>query len=667
MASDVYIAHASRDRPIAGRIVEALEARGVRCFDQNRDIEPGVSYQEVIVQAIRSCKLAVVVYSASAEASQYVAREVELAVSSGLPIIPVRIDRTPPSGSWSYFLSGAAWIEAEDGPSEAQLDQLVGAVIALLGRTAAADAGAGVATGGAADAQVSSSGLLDTLRQLFGALAGRPRADDAEAERAREQGLAAAIADEMSAPRVEDIARRSLSTRSRAALAQARLDLAEAFDAVSQLTGQALALSDPGRQVESLDLAQQSLSQIRSSLVGRDGPLTEGLNALASEWSSVLAAAREAAVARAEASREIDNPFIFGNPVQAQSEGLFTGRGDVVQEIERNILRAAQTPTLLLYGQRRMGKTSILNQLPTLLGPGFLPTLVDCQAPAMAESPAALLRHLSRCLAAALNARLRLTQADEQARAERGAVALSLGALAEAPYSAFEDWLDAFSERLPADVRVLMCLDEFERLQETLAAGWGGRFLDALRHWLQHRPAFSLMFVGSHTFEQLGPAWTDRFLSARRLKVSFLADADVRRLLTQPTPNFRLTYGPGALDAVVAATHGQPFLTQALASELVHHMNRQRRTQALAADVEAAIDQTLERSAEYFFDLWFSRTDEERAVLLDAARGRVRPPASAVERGLRDYDILTDRGGYAVPLVRRWVETVQLQPGAAPA
>src|SRR5262249_1501154 len=154
--------------------------------------------------------------------------------------------------------------------------------------------------------------------------------------------------------------------------------------------------------------------------------------------------------------------------------------------------------------------------------------------------------------------------------------------------------------RMLPNTRVLLCLDEFERLKEAIAAGWGTRFLDALRHWSQHRQNFALMFVGSHTFEQLGADWTDRFVSARRMKVSFLEPDDVRRLLTQPTPSFRLRYAPGAVEAIMAATRGQPFLTQVLASELVHHLNREHKKVATAQDVEIAIGDALERSGEYF-------------------------------------------------------------------
>jgi hypothetical protein len=316
------------------------------------------------------------------------------------------------------------------------------------------------------------------------------------------------------------------------------------------------------------------------------------------------------------------------------------------RQVERNILRAAQAPTLLRYGQHRMGKTSILNQLPALLGSRFLPVLVDCQAPAMAESPAALLRYLSRCLAGTLNTRLGIVHEDVSVRRARGAEPLELEALRSDGYSLFEDWLDAFQTRLSRETHLLLCLDEFERLQEPVRAGWGIRFLDGLRHRLQHRPLFALMFTGSRTFEQLGPVWTDRFLSARRLKVSFLEADDVRQLLTRPTPTFQLTYAPGALERIMEETRGQPSLTQVLASELVHRMNRLRRKEATIADVEATIDDAVERSAEFFANLWFSRNEDERAVLRAAASGDIEPPTSVTGRALCEYDLLDDHGRF---------------------
>ena len=438
-------------------------------------------------------------------------------------------------------------------------------------------------------------------------------------------------------------------------------DLPARLDRIAQQADQVLALQDPGRRLETIEAALRVLSDVQTDLLDQSGLLAGALTTTTTNWANLLIAERDVTRIALESARELDNPFIFGNPVQELGVGLFTGRRDIVLEIERTILCATQTPTLLLYGQRRMGKTSILIQLPSLLGPNFLPVIFDCQAPTVAESQAALLRHLSRCMSSALNSCLGIAYDDEGTRRSRGAVPLPLDDLRDDAFSVFEDWLDRFQSRLPHDMRVLICLDEFERLKETVTAGWGTRFLDALRHWLQHRPNFALMFVGSHTFEQLGPVWTDRFISARRLKVSFLGADDVRQLLTRPTPTFRLAYAAGALEAIFASTHGQPFLTQALASELVHHMNRLQSKEANTTDVENAIDQVLECAAEYFADLWFTRTEDERVLLRELAKGNRPPSVGPATRDLCDYDVLDNRGEFAVPLVRLWVERNQLQ------
>lgn len=472
--------------------------------------------------------------------------------------------------------------------------------------------------------------------------------------------MAESVTSELYVNRLEDLAALNISRSLRAELAALAPGLSERLDRIVRQSDQILRLQDPHRKLEATESALRLLTDIQSGLLDRSGPIAAAGGKVAARWADLLTAARADAQAGVELTRPIENPFIFGNPVHPLADGLFTGRRDIALEIERNILRAAQTPTLLLYGQRRMGKTSILNQLPTLLGPGFLPVTVDCQAPATVESQAALLRHVTRYLSSALNQRLGIGPDDVQARQTKGAEPLPLNALQSDPYSVFEDWLNSYQNRLAPDTHLLICLDEFERLNTTLADGWGERFLDALRHWLQHRPKFALMFIGSHTFEQLGPAWTDRFLSARRLKVSFLGAADVRKLLMQPTPTFNLQYEPGALDAIMTATHGQPFLTQALASELVHHMNSMHRKLAKEKDVETAIDAALERSAEYFADLWFSRSDKEREVLREIARGNPQAPDDPVSGVLRDYDVLDENGNFAVPLVKRWVETKQL-------
>ncbi len=68
------------------------------------------------------------------------------------------------------------------------------------------------------------------------------------------------------------------------------------------------------------------------------------------------------------------NPYIAGNPVG--NTPAFIGRADVLREVLR-ILPRPHENAIVLYGQRRIGKTSVLqhlrNQLAQQGGNGSLP------------------------------------------------------------------------------------------------------------------------------------------------------------------------------------------------------------------------------------------------------------------------------------------------------
>jgi len=186
-------------------------------------------------------------------------------------------------------------------------------------------------------------------------------------------------------------------------------------------------------------------------------------------------------------------------------------------------------------------------------------------------------------------------------------------------------------------------------------------------------PRLAFLFTGAHTFAELGPAWTDRFISARRVRVSFLQPDDVRPLLTKPIPEFDLTYAPGAVEAVIVATRCQPFLVQAVAFELVQYLNEQQRKEAAPADVETAITRALESGGEFFANVWSDAGPEGQAILRELVRSGVAADVSrrqsseaGDQRGLtsaatgalkwlREHDVLDDAGKFAVPMMERWV------------
>jgi len=132
MAHDVFVSYSSHDKPTADAACAALEAGGHRCWIAPRDVLPGMDYGEAIVDAIRGCKVMVLVYSGSANTSPQIRREVERAVATGATIIPFRIEDVPMSKSLEYYISSPHWLDALTPPLERHLAHLSEAVGRLL-------------------------------------------------------------------------------------------------------------------------------------------------------------------------------------------------------------------------------------------------------------------------------------------------------------------------------------------------------------------------------------------------------------------------------------------------------------------------------------------------------------------------------------------------------
>ena len=140
MAHDVFISHASEDKPAADVVCMALEAQGIRCWVASRDILPGADWGASIVAAIAGAKAFLLVFSRHASASPYIVREVERAVSYDVPLIPLRIENVTPDASLGYFLGSQHWLDAYTPPLERHLThvvEVVRTVVEAPGRAAA--------------------------------------------------------------------------------------------------------------------------------------------------------------------------------------------------------------------------------------------------------------------------------------------------------------------------------------------------------------------------------------------------------------------------------------------------------------------------------------------------------------------------------------------------
>jgi hypothetical protein len=129
---DVFISYAQEDKPIADAVCAKLEFRNIRCWIAPRDIPPGKSFPEAIIEGIEEGKVVVLIFSSYANKSPHVTRELTNAVNKGRIIIPFRIEDVLPSKSMEYLISVPHWLDAVSPPMEKHIDLLVKTVELII-------------------------------------------------------------------------------------------------------------------------------------------------------------------------------------------------------------------------------------------------------------------------------------------------------------------------------------------------------------------------------------------------------------------------------------------------------------------------------------------------------------------------------------------------------
>ncbi|MFN6500647.1 MAG: AAA family ATPase [Nostoc sp. DedQUE01] len=307
-----------------------------------------------------------------------------------------------------------------------------------------------------------------------------------------------------------------------------------------------------------------------------------------------------------ELRQEIDSPYIIGVPLTQEQE-IFTGRNDIGTRIEQ-LLLDRRRPPLLLYGQRRMGKTSLLNNIGKLLPNTIIPMFVDLQgAPSSASDHTGFLYNLARDM--------------EKSAKKQGVTLPSLAreVLKSDPFTYFYEWLDKVEQALEQNT-ALLALDEFEVLDNAIAKG---RFdehdiLGMLRHLIQHRPRFKVLLAGSHTIEEY-QRWASYLINVQVVHISYLKEAEARQLIEHPVKDFTLRYEPNAVERVLQLTRCHPFLVQLLCAEIIVLKNEQDpsvRRLATLADVEAAIPEALQSGGFFFADIQNNQVDATGQAIL---------------------------------------------------
>ncbi|MBW7958069.1 MAG: hypothetical protein H3C69_00750 [Candidatus Promineofilum sp.] len=275
------------------------------------------------------------------------------------------------------------------------------------------------------------------------------------------------------------------------------------------------------------------------------------------------------------------NPYIVGRPLTRASASLFFGRHDVFTWFEENLSCVGQPNALMLYGRRRIGKTSTLYQL-----------VEGERGRALRENPARLIHpvyvDLQRYAGRPTEGWLRQLVRDIYRRVESpGDSRFTFGGVNddESAYAAFDLYLDHLEDTLPEGGHILIALDEFEQIRSGIESGsLDADVLPFLRSQIQHRHRITFLICGA--LGLLDPFWNPIVNLMSRYELGMLDYEEAVALVRAPLEN-QMRYEDEAVEMIWRQTAGHPFLIQTICHRLVSLMNRRhQRSSIQASDVE---------------------------------------------------------------------------------
>jgi hypothetical protein len=299
----------------------------------------------------------------------------------------------------------------------------------------------------------------------------------------------------------------------------------------------------------------------------------------------------------------IPNPYVVGTPLRAGSP-LFFGREDVMTFLLDH-LTAAHRNNLVLIGQRRTGKSSLLKQLPLRLGGDFLPVYLDGQALGLDPGMPAFLHAIASEIGFVLEDRGLSIKAP------------ALSDFSENPASHFERVFLPEVRRSLGSRPLLLLLDEFEELESAVRRGT----LDAavfpfLRHLIQHSDNLSVVFCGTHRLEELASDyWNVLFNISLYRHIGFLSREDAMHLIQEPVAGGGMQFDDLALEKIWRVTAGHPYFLQLVCHNLVNLHNRQERSYVTVGDVNTALEEILTTGEAHFVYLWMESTPAQKLAL----------------------------------------------------
>lgn len=303
----------------------------------------------------------------------------------------------------------------------------------------------------------------------------------------------------------------------------------------------------------------------------------------------------------------VANPYSTGTPMHDRE--MFYGREKVMAYLQDNLTRKPKT-VIVLFGQRRSGKTTVLLQLIKHNAFGeHVPVLIDLQAISYNMSIQSFLHRVANYIYRAMKERNLLICEPK------------MDDFRDDPMSGFDRFLDSVEERLDGR-KLIWLVDEFEVLEDQVDKGrLEPEIFQYLRNIVQHRQSINILFSGTHQITEYTRLYHSVFFNiADHYRLSKISPEGAAALITKPIDGF-LEYEPLSVTKIRQLADDQPYLIHLLCRAIVDYCNENRKPYVTINDVNVVLGKVMSNGQYHFSWLWDQVGTEEHMVLSTLAYG----------------------------------------------
>ena len=294
---------------------------------------------------------------------------------------------------------------------------------------------------------------------------------------------------------------------------------------------------------------------------------------------------------------DIENPYArYAGGGIVGDENMFFGREELILNIANAIQEShLQSKSVMVFGQKRSGKSSVLYHLKRALQQDKNFLILD-----LGNISPALDKNSSKPVFYQILGRILTELEDEiESRVNDGMPQLDINIPDDIQFYNHPTPLQFF-ENIFRDIKrqvskqndwrggkVVLLIDEFQYIYELIVAGELPKTF--MKNWraLLHSNYFNAVLVGQDVMPKFKARFPNEFGTTQDERVTYLKPDDARRLIDEPIRNRGGSrYREQAVERILDLTAGSPFYIQIICNRLVEYMNGRRTGLVTEADVE---------------------------------------------------------------------------------